>query len=65
MNYLYNGKELESDLGLDMQFYGFRMYDAAIGRFPSVDPIADQFAFVSPFNYIAAIAFALDVHGTL
>jgi hypothetical protein len=27
------------------------MYDAAIGRFPSVDPIADQFAHVSPFNY--------------
>jgi len=51
MNYLYNGKELESDLGLDMHFYGFRMYDAAIGRFPSVDPIADHFAFVSPFNY--------------
>ena len=30
---------------------GFRYYDPAIGRFPSVDPIADQFAFVSPFNY--------------
>ncbi len=27
------------------------MYDLVIGRFPSVDPIADQFAWVSPFNY--------------
>ena len=48
---MYNGKELADDFGLDWHFYGARMYDAAIGRFPSVDPIADQFAFVSPFNY--------------
>ncbi len=49
--YLYNGKELEEELGLEWLSYGFRMYDPAIGRFPSVDPIADQFAWVSPFNY--------------
>ena len=49
--YLYNGKELNSDFGLDWLDLGFRYYDPAIGRFPSVDPIADQFAHVSPFNY--------------
>ncbi len=27
------------------------MFDPQIGRFSGVDPIADQFAFVSPFNY--------------
>jgi hypothetical protein len=27
------------------------LYDSAVGRFPSVDPLADQFAWVSPFNY--------------
>lgn len=45
----YNGKDLEQTVGL--YEYGFRYYDAAIGRFTGVDPIADQFAFVSPFNY--------------
>ena len=49
--YLYNGKELESDLGLDWLMFEFRSYDAAIGRFTGVDPIADEFAFVNPFNY--------------
>ena len=44
MNYLYNGKEVAKDFGLNWQYYGFRMYDPSIGRFPSVDPIADQFA---------------------
>jgi RHS repeat-associated protein len=50
-DYLYNGKELQEELGLNWLSYGFRMYDPAIGRFPSVDPIADRFAFVSGFNY--------------
>ncbi len=51
MDYLYNGKELNEELDLNWLSFGFREYDPAIGRFPSVDPIADQFAFVSPFNY--------------
>ncbi len=49
--YQYNGKELNEDFGLDWNDYGARWYDRAIGRFPSLDPIVDQFAFVSPFNY--------------
>jgi RHS repeat-associated protein len=51
MRYLYNGKELEEDLGLNWYAYGFRYYDAAIGRFTGVDPIADQFPWVTTFNY--------------
>jgi RHS repeat-associated protein len=47
--YRYNGKELDEATG--HYFYGFRMYDPAIGRFTGVDPIADQFAFVSVYNY--------------
>jgi RHS repeat-associated protein len=50
-DYLYNGKELQEELDLNWLAYGFRMYDPAIGRFPSVDPIADEFAHVSGFNY--------------
>ena len=49
--YLYNGKELQDNFGLDWYEYGARMYDAQIGRFPSLDPKADEFAFVSPYNY--------------
>ena len=49
MDYRYNGKELSQVTGL--YAYGARYYDPTLGRFTGVDPIADQFAFVSPFNY--------------
>ena len=48
---MYNGKERDSDLELNWDHYGFRMYDASIGRFTGVDPISDQFPHVSTFNY--------------
>ncbi|WP_299111467.1 RHS repeat-associated core domain-containing protein [uncultured Winogradskyella sp.] len=47
----YNGKELDEDLGLNLYHYGFRLYDPAIGRFPSIDPISDKFPHVSTYNY--------------
>lgn len=47
--YLYNGKEFQMELG--WYDYGFRMYDATLGRFPSLDPLADKFHWVSPYNY--------------
>jgi RHS repeat-associated protein len=50
-HYTYNGKELNRDFGLGWLDYGARWYDPAVGRFPSVDPLPDQFAWVSPFNY--------------
>ncbi len=50
-NFLYNGKELQDDLELDWYDYGFRFYDPVLGRFPNMDPIADQFNWVSPYNY--------------
>jgi len=49
--YQYNGKELDTDFGLNLYHYGFRLYDPAIGRFPSADPIVENFAHVSPYNY--------------
>jgi len=49
--YKYNGKELNEDLGLNLSDYGARWYDAALGRWWSVDPMAANFANYSPFNY--------------
>lgn len=51
--YGYNGKELDEDFGLNWHHYGFRMYDAAIARFPSVDPLAKTFSFQSTYAYAA------------
>jgi RHS repeat-associated protein len=64
MPYLYNGKELEGELGLGWYAYGFRYYDASIGRFVGVDPISSQFPHVSVFNYAENEPVAsIDLHG--
>jgi len=51
-HYLYNGKELNEDLGLDWYDYGARFYDGELGRFPSADPLADSYYEWSPYNYV-------------
>ena len=51
-SYLYNGKELDEELGLEWSFYGARMCDLAIGRFTGVDPLSDQRSWLSPYNYV-------------
>ena len=49
--YLYNDKELTTDFGLNLSDYGARGYDAAIGRWWQVDPLAHKMPFASPYNY--------------
>jgi len=49
--YEYNGKEIDNELGLDWHHYGFRMYDPAMARFTSVDPIADELSGHSTYHY--------------
>jgi RHS repeat-associated protein len=49
--FLYNGKELQTDLNLDWYDYGARMYDASIGRFLVIDPMADIMSGWNPYHY--------------
>ena len=49
--YKYNGKELDTKKGLNWYDYGARFYDAAVGRFTTVDPSAENYYPVSPYAY--------------
>jgi RHS repeat-associated protein len=51
-NFLYQGKEIQSDLGLDTYDYGARMYDPQIARFTSVDPLADIAEAWTPYHFV-------------
>ena len=47
--YLYQGKELQDGLGLDLYDFHARQYDPLLGRFTSIDPLASSWASVSPY----------------
>lgn len=51
--YGFNGKEADDEvLGEDLQFdYGFRIYDARIARFLSVDPLAPHYPWYTPYQF--------------
>ena len=50
-SYKYNGKELDRMHGLDWYDYGARHYDAVLGRWMCVDPLAEKYVWTSPYLY--------------
>ena len=53
--YRYNGKEFQTDQingrNLDWYDYGARFYDPEIGRWHSMDPLAESYISISPYVY--------------
>ena len=47
----YDSKELQEEHGLNWHDYGWRNYDAAIGRFMNPDPHADRYYMHRPYAY--------------
>jgi len=50
-NYLYNGKELQEDYGLNWYDYGARFYDAVRCQWTTPDPSAENYYSISPYVY--------------
>ena len=64
--YKYNGKELDAKKGLNWYDYGARHYDAALGRWHAVDPLAEKYYSTSPYTYcLGKPQNAIDYQGKL
>ncbi len=47
----FTGKERDTEENLNLDYFGARYYDTALGRWHSVDPKAKDFPAWSPYNY--------------
>jgi len=50
--YRYNGKPFHPENGLNWYNYGARFYDPQVGRWWSVDPMAENNVNVSPYDFV-------------
>ncbi len=51
--YKYGSKELDRSFGLDLYDFHARLHDAKLGCFTSIDPLAEDFTWLTPYNYCA------------
>ena len=49
--YKYQGQERQDELGLNWDSFKYRNYDYTIGRFMSLDPLAEKYNYQSPYNF--------------
>ncbi|WP_169628037.1 RHS repeat domain-containing protein [Flavobacterium soli] len=49
--YKYQGQERQDELSLNWDSFKWRNYDYAIGRFMSLDPLAEDYSFQSPYTF--------------
>ena len=49
--YKYNGKEQDQMHGLNQYDYSARNYDPVMGRFTTMDPLAEKYFSISPYAY--------------
>ncbi|CCB70045.1 Rhs family protein precursor [Flavobacterium branchiophilum FL-15] len=50
-NYKYQGQERQDELGLNWDSFKWRNYDYAIGRFMSIDPLAEKYVYNGVYNF--------------
>jgi len=52
-SYKYNGKELDTERGLNLYDYSARYMDPALGRFDMLDPLVEKYPNLSPYHCTA------------
>jgi RHS repeat-associated protein len=58
----FNGKETDSET--DLQDYGFRIYNPALGKFLSVDPLTASYPWYTPYQFAGNMPiWAIDLDG--
>ena len=58
------GKEWNHQHGLDLYDFGARLYDPAVGRWTTMDPLCEKYYSVSPYAYCAGNPInRVDLHG--
>ncbi len=50
-NYLFNGKELQQEIGWEVYDFHTRFYDQVIGRFMTQDPMSESMNAWSPYSF--------------